>query len=207
MRAKLTTAGLLLCASFGAAAEGRAAESDAPAVGAAPSTRRVALSVGGAAIVGVGLPDFTAAGGLALGLREDWAVVSRLRLGLAQSVTMASLPYGSNDGEPAPLRRTGGNPTSFSPDTSFPTRVVGIATVDLDRVQIDAGVGAVFLLSSTMGGFSLFPGLVAQAGVAVPLGPPGTRLSLRLDVWRVSAWGMQAGQSVVVPELGLDVRL
>jgi len=205
MSAARTVAASTLLALLAGAAEGRAAESDtSTAARQALSTRRVAMSVGGASIIGVGLPDFTATGGLALGLREDWAAFSRLRLGFAEAVAVADLPYGSNDGEPAPLRRTGGAPTSFSSDLSFPTRLLGVATVDLDRVRFDAGVGAVFLLSSTMGGFSLFPGFVAEAGVAVPL---AARTSLRLDVWRVSAWGMQSGQSIIVPELGLDVRL
>jgi hypothetical protein len=208
MRTKLAIPALTLFALLAGTADGRAAETDAPpTIAAAASTRRVAMSVGAATLVGVGLPDFTAAGGLTLGLREDWSVFSRFRLGFVQAVTMTSLPYGNGDGEPAPLRRIENNAMAFSSATSFPTRLLGTAAVDLDRVRFDAGVGAVFLASSPMGAFSFFPGFVAQAGVAVPLGAPGARSSLRLDVWRAYGWGMDANQSVIVPELSLDVRI
>ena len=203
---RLATIGLAFLAIVSVASVGRAADGAPVTTSSSPtSSRRVLFSAGGAAIIGVGLPEFSAAGGLALGLQEDWAVVPRLRLGLAQAIALTSLPYGNSDGEPAPFRRL--DPQQFESDVSLPTRIMATVTVDLDRVQLDAGAGVGFLVSPTMGPFSVFPAAVGQAGVTVPLGAPGTPYLLRAAVWRTGGWDLQPGQSIVVPELSFVVRL
>lgn len=147
------------------------------------------------AVAGVDMPALStrlALGGVG---HRMWSPLPPLALGLRGAVTMTSLSYGSNDGEPV-IGRTSGSNSAYSKDalTVIPSLAVTARWQPSDVVRAGVSAGAAFVVSSEMGGFSLFP----QPTV-------GAELDVRIP--RTSGLRARAGADYLGPTLATGLLL
>jgi hypothetical protein len=102
-----------------------------------------------------------------------WHPRPTLGLGLRVALSATSIAYGNNDGEPVIGRRSGSNLSYFQDAFTVLPSLAFAARWQLgDLVRVTGSLGAGFIVSSEMEGWSLVP--LPTVGAAVDVRIPGT---------------------------------
>jgi hypothetical protein len=164
-------------------------------LGAPPASATVDAGFQTGALGGVDMPALSTRFALGGVVHRMWSPAPALGLGLRGAVTMTSLSYGSNDGEPV-IGRISGNNSGYFKDalTVIPSLALALRWQSSDLVRAGLSAGVATVASSEMKGFSLFP----QPTV-------GAELDVRLSQTR--GLRARAGVDYLGPTLGTGLLL
>lgn len=158
------------------------------------------LSVG--ALLGVHLPELSVRPTLGVGATCWWKPTARLDLGIQATLTLTSIPYGNNDGEPVIGNRGGYNPAYLEEDlTALPRLAFAWRYALSDATSLRGLLGATFLLAGEMKEFALVPFPTAGIAVETKLGHSGS-LKLRAGVEYI-LFVIDFNKGMVAPSVGL----
>jgi hypothetical protein len=126
------------------------------------------VSAGGGALYAKGGSEGSPVATGSLAVAATWQVAKGLELGFRQTVGVASVPYGSNDGEAVPFGRSGYCQSCFDKErTWIPSTTIVLRYAPISWLAVDGSIGYAFFLADS--GRSLPPFPLPAFGVGLEL--------------------------------------
>lgn len=125
-------------------------------------------------------------------ITATWPVARGLELGFRQTVGIASVPYGSNDGEAVPFGRSGYCQSCFDKErTWIPSTTMVLRYAPISWLALDGSIGYAFFLADSGRSFPPFPLPAFAVGLeveAMRLPSVAIRLRAHLDAVTTGPW-------------------
>jgi hypothetical protein len=130
-----------------------------------------------------------------------WPVSERTSLGLRQSLDIATIPYGSNDGEKLPFQRSSYCPTCLAESRTYVPRISFLMRNKLGQsVFLEGTIGLGLLYGSSV------PVPLPTLGVALEVEIAqfsSSALRLRAQIDSLTTWWYKTPVLLIMPQAGL----